>query len=212
MPRPVSQGAPQDKRDVLYDTLRRLSHSDNGDSEATVRALQNQLLVTEHLQVVGHSPDEDEPPDNHEDVRQPIATVKVRYSSARVVRRFGIRVIVVRIRVLRSCEAIPTNAGSHFPTARPDVRVAVHVEAVMDKGDAETETRAVLGRVGRVQKVGEKEADQLKRRGDQGVPAKADEGSYCHSINVDIVGHPKTGDGERGLPVLWERIGSGLLV
>jgi len=212
MPRPVSRGAPLTKEMTLYDPFRRLAHGDDGNPEATVRALQYQLLMAHCLQVIAHSPDENKPPDNHEDVREPVAAVKARHAST-VVRLVVVRVVVVRIWVLWPRKAIATDARSHGPiTAWPDIRFTVHVEAVVDERDAETKARAILGRVRGVQEVGEEKADELKGRRDQGIPAKADQGSHRHSINVDVVGHPKARNRERRLPVLGQGVGGSLFV
>lgn len=109
-----------------------------------------------HAEKFGDAADEDEPADNHEDVRHPLAAGDL----AKALPSVGdVRLLeIVRVGVGGSGVAVGSGHRRGFA-----VGGALHVEAVLDEGDAQAGAGAVLGRVGRVEEVGEEEADELER-------------------------------------------------
>lgn len=108
-----------------------------------------------HAEEFGDAADEDEPADNHEDVGHPLATGDL----AKALSAVGdIRLLeLVRVGVGRGSVAVGAGHRGRFA-----VGGALHVEAVLDEGDAQAGAGAVLGCVGRVEEVGEEEADELE--------------------------------------------------
>jgi hypothetical protein len=89
----------------------------------------------------------------------------------------------------------------------------LHVEAVLDQGEAEAGPGPVLGCVAAVEQVGEQEADELEGHADHGVPGKGEEGADGEAVDVyivaavGVVGGVREGDG--GFPVGGGGVGGG---
>jgi hypothetical protein len=186
----------QEKEKTLYTLLRPLSLGNDSNAQPALRALQNELLVLARAQKAADSPDEDEPADNHENVRKPIAR---RESTSSISRgritctdtaRDEVRVKVVRVRIGRRAHRRRVGPASTSVAAgrrTAEDAAAFQGEAVLDQGDAEASEGAVLGRVRRVQEVGEEEADPGEGHGNHAVPNKGEDGADGQAVDEDFV-------------------------
>ena len=66
--------------------------------------------------------------------------------------------------------------------------------------------------MGRVEQVGEKEADKLEKARDHGVPDETKERSNRHAVNVNFVGTAHAGRENRRFPIWGSSVGRGLFV
>lgn len=155
----------------------------DGQAEAAVWALHHELLVAASLEEVGHALDEDEPADNHEHVRHPLAAGKVDAATTGARDVAGLK--VVRVGVLGLGVAVGSVHGGGFA-----VNGALHVEAVLDERDAEAGAGTVLGRVRRVQEICQEETDELKGRRNHAVPNEGEDGAHRHAVHVYFVEAP----------------------
>lgn len=98
-------------------------------------------------EIVGDGPDENEPADNHQQVRYPLAAVDAGPAGRIAVRARGdgSGVKVVTVRVGRLGVPVP-GAAAHTIV----VGGRFHIETILDDGYAEARERAVLGRVCRM--------------------------------------------------------------
>lgn len=124
------------------------------------------------LEEIADRPDEDEPADDHERIRQRVAARDARKRATRGFARggnlfgallngvrdgTGVEVVAVRVLWWRErCIAIAVGGLS----GRGLAGRAMHVESVLDQRHAETGPRPVFGCVGGVKEVGEEEADE----------------------------------------------------
>ena len=198
----------------LHAALGALALGDDGDAQAAVRALQDELLVSPRADEVADALDQDEPADDHQAVGQPVAPRHARGGTtscvAAAAARHVVRVEVVRVGVVGDA-AVEVRVGVVVAAAGGVEGCGAEAEAELDEGDAEACARAVLRSVGGVQEVGEEEADELEGHGDDGVPDEAEEGAHRQALDEDFVAkHAGRQDG--GLPI-WRRcVGSGLFV
>ena len=194
---------------MLYHRIRPLPRSNDRNAQPTVRALQNELLMPPNPQVVAHCPDQDEPPDNHENISceiRPTEFIAVP-ASVHVVR---VEIVRVRVRRRRILTPIPAHVPMHSPASAR--RRGLDGETVLNERDAEACEGAVLGCVRRVQEVSEEEADDREDHGDHAVPHEAEEGADGHAVDEDVVGTAEAGCEDGRFPVWWGLVGRCLFV
>lgn len=198
--------------DHLDSLCRRLALGYDGHGQATVWALQDELLVPPRAQEIRNAPYKNEPAHDHEHVREPIrrrdaavhrhATTIARHSGI-----FGREVVAVGI--CRGAGEIACRRGGRT-TGRGDC--AFHGEAELDEGYAQAGEGAVLGGVRGVQEVGEQEANDLEGHGDHSVPDEGEDGADGQAVDVDFVRAAEAGREDGGFPVGWCRICCGLFI
>ena len=151
----------------LHAALGTLALGDDGDAQAAVRALQDQLLVSPRADEVADALDQDEPADDHQAVGQPVAPRHARGGTAGCVAaaaaRYVVRVEVVRVGVVGDA-AVEVRVGVVVAAAAGVEGCGAEAEAELDEGDAEACARAVLRGVGGVKKVCEEEANELREK------------------------------------------------
>lgn len=190
-----------------------LALGNNSNAQPAIRTLQNQLLVPPRADEIAHALDQDEPAHNHQSVGEPIAARDAGASASGLcgIGALGdfIRVEVVTVGVVGdACVEVLTGVAVSTPRVEGS---GAEAEAELDEGDAEAGAGAVFGGVGRVQEVGEQEADELEGHADHGVPDEAEEGADGEALDEDFVAKGAGGQ-DGGFPVGRGCVGGGLFV
>jgi hypothetical protein len=163
---------------------------------------------------VRHAFDQDKPADNHQPVRDPVASCHCVRGGCHVATAggaaycLGVEVVCVRVAGYAAVEA---RAGDVVAAAAGVEDGGAEAEAELDECDTEASAGSVLGGVSGVQKIGEEEADKLEGHGYHGVPYEAEERADGEALDKDFVAEG-TGSEDGGFPVRRCCVGSSLFV